>query len=515
MHPLIHAQNHPDKPAFIMAGSGLAVSYAELNENSQRCAQLLRSLGLKTGDTIAICMDNNPAYFELCWAAQRSGLYFTCVSNKLSAPEVLYIIEDSKARAVFLSPSQAAVAAGVREGVGDGVHLFAANGSIEGYPGYEEARDRCPAEDVPDATSGTDMLYSSGTTGRPKGIRVALPDTPIEECNPLLLKLGMFYGLNENSVYLTPAPLYHAAPLRYSMLVQRLGGTVVVMEHFDPEQALALIEKYRITESQWVPTMFVRMLKLDPAVRTRFDLSSHRCAIHAAAPCPKEIKKELIEWWGPIVEEYYAGSEGNGATVINSADWLNNEGSVGRILFGEIHICDDDGNEVPTGQEGTIYFSGGTEFEYYNDPEKTAGSRHPTQPGWSTLGDVGYVNEEGFLWLTDRKANMIISGGVNIYPQETENLLVTHPKVMDVAVFGVPDPDFGEQVKAVVQPIDMADAGPDLEIELIEFCREQLSHIKCPKSVDFQAELPRHPNGKLFKRLLRDKYWTGRESRIV
>ena len=514
MHPVHHARNTPDKPAFIMANSGLSVSYAELNDRSQRCAQMLHADGLRTGDTIAICMENNPAYFELCWAAQRSGLYYTCISNKLGASEALYIIEDSGAKAVFLSPSQAAIAPAVKAQVAPSVKLYAVNGAVEGFSEYESRRDQYAAEDIPGAVSGTDMLYSSGTTGRPKGVRVPLPGVPIDEANELLLKLGQFYGLNGESVYLSPAPLYHAAPLRYSMLVQRLGGTVVVMEHFDAEQALKLIETYKVTESQWVPTMFVRMLKLDPEVRARYDLSSHRCAIHAAAPCPRQIKKQLIEWWGPIVEEYYAGSEGNGATVINSKDWLENEGSVGRVLFGEVHICDDDGNEVPVGQEGTIYFFGGVPFEYYNDPEKTAASRHPTQP-WTTLGDVGYVNENGFLWLTDRKANMIISGGVNIYPQETENLLITHPKVMDVAVFGVPDPDFGEAVKAVVQPMDMNEAGSELAAELIQFCKDNLSHIKCPKSVDFQSELPRHPNGKLFKRLLRDKYWEGHESRLV
>ena len=287
----------------------------------------------------------------------------------------------------------------------------------------------------------------------------------------------------------------------------------IVMERFDPEWALALIEQYRVTHSQWVPTMFVRMLKLPAEARARHDLSTHRLAIHAAAPCPRQVKRAMIEWWGPIVQEYYAGSEGNGLCAINSADWLAHEGSVGRPVFGMPHILDAEGRELPPGQEGTIYFSDGVEFVYHNDPAKTAESRNAL--GWTTLGDIGYLDAEGFLYLTDRKANVIISGGVNIYPQEAENLLVTHPKVMDVAVFGVPDEEFGEAVKAVVQPIDMGEAGPELEQELIDYCRDHLSHIKCPRSVDFEAELPRHPTGKLYKRLLRDRYWTGHESRIV
>jgi len=295
--------------------------------------------------------------------------------------------------------------------------------------------------------------------------------------------------------------------------VQRFGGTVVVMERFDAVTSLALIECHRITHSQWVPTMFVRMLKLPESEREAHDHSSHRCAIHAAAPCPKDVKRRMIAWWGPIISEYYAGSEGNGLCMIRSDEWLSHEGSVGRPVFGVLHILDDAGHALPAGEEGGIYFGGGTEFVYHNDPDKTAGSR--SAEGWTTLGDIGYVDTEGYLYLTDRKANMIISGGVNIYPQETENVLVMHPAVLDVAVFGVPDEDFGESVKAVVQPVDMATAGPALERELIAWCRERLSHIKCPKTVDFEAELPRHPTGKLYKRVLRDRYWGEGKSRIV
>jgi len=513
MHPSLHARTNPDKPAYIMAGSGTVVSYGQLEERSRRCAQLLRGLGLVVGDTVAICMDNNPRYYELCWAAQRSGLYYTCISNRLTAPEAEYIVRDSGARALFLSVSQRGIAGELAAALGDRVELFSVDGSINGYRDYESTRERFPAEPVADETAGADMLYSSGTTGRPKGIRVALSGLPIDAPTPLMQIIAGYYGFTADGIYLSPAPLYHAAPLRFSMTMQRCGGTVIVMEKFDPEWALALIEQYRVTHSQWVPTMFVRMLKLPEAARRRHDLSSHRLAIHAAAPCPRQVKHAMVDWWGPIVHEYYAGSEGNGLCAISSEEWLTHEGSVGRPVFGVPHILDSEGRELPPGQEGVIYFSDGVEFVYHNDPAKTAESR--SARGWTTLGDIGYLDADGYLYLTDRKANMIISGGVNIYPQETENLLVTHPRVMDVAVFGVPDEEFGEAVKAVVQPMDMAEAGPELEQELIAFCRAHLSHIKCPKSIDFEAELPRHATGKLYKRLLRDRYWSGHESRIV
>jgi acyl-CoA synthetase (AMP-forming)/AMP-acid ligase II len=513
MHPCHHARTTPDKPAFVMAGSGTVVTYAELEQRSLRCAQLLRGLGVNVGDGIAICMDNNPRYFELCWAAQRTGLYYTAISSKLTAPEVEYIVRDSGARVLFLSVALRGIAAELAALLGGSVELFSVDGSIDGYRDYETTVARFPAQAVPDEISGQDFLYSSGTTGRPKGVRIALKNEAIDAGTPLSMLTQLLYGFGQDTVYLSPAPLYHAAPLRFCMQVQRFGGTCVVMEKFDPEWALALIEQYRVTHSQWVPTMFVRMLKLPEAARRAHDLSSHRVAIHAAAPCPKPVKREMIAWWGAIIHEYYAGSEGNGFCAIDSTQWLAHEGSVGVPILGVPHILDDEGNERPRGEEGTIYFSDGPEFQYHNDPGKTAASRNAQ--GWSTLGDIGYLDAEGYLYLTDRKANMIISGGVNIYPQEAENLLVTHPKVVDVAVFGVPDELFGEAVKAVVQPVDMREAGPALEQELVEFCRAQLSHIKCPKSVDFEAELPRHPTGKLYKRLLRDRYWTGHESRIV
>jgi len=357
------------------------------------------------------------------------------------------------------------------------------------------------------------MLYSSGTTGRPKGIRKPIKGDPLGTPQSPVDVGGTLYGVSEQSIYLSPAPLYHSAPLRFNMGLLKKGGTCIVMERFDPEAALALIERYKVSHSQWVPTMFVRMLKLPAEVRTRYDLSSHKVAVHAAAPCPIEIKQQMIDWWGPILHEYYAGTEGNGFCAINSEDWLAHRGSVGRALFGIVHILDEDGGEQPTGTPGAIYFADGPEFTYYNDPERTAESRNDR--GWSTLGDVGYQDEDGYLYLTDRQSFMIISGGVNIYPQEIENLLVGHPKVMDVAVVGVPDPEFGEAVKAVVQPIDPALAGAELEEEILAYSREHLSHIKCPRSVDFEAQLPRHENGKLYKRLIKDRYWGRHDTRIV
>jgi long-chain acyl-CoA synthetase len=353
------------------------------------------------------------------------------------------------------------------------------------------------------------MLYSSGTTGMPKGITRPFPGDPLETTGgPIVTLLQLLFGMDDTKRYLSPAPFYHAAPLRFCLATHSIGSTIIAMENFDAEQYLQLVEEHQITHSQVVPTMFVRLLKLPDDVRAKYDVSSLETVIHAAAPCPVPVKKQIIEWFGPVVHEYYAGSEGNGFVYCNSDMWLAHEGTVGTPINCSLHIVGDDGEEVPIGQPGTVYFEGGAEFEYHNDPEKTKGSRHPK--GWSTLGDVGYVDEDNFLYLTDRKAYMIISGGVNIYPQEAENVLVTHPKVTDVAVFGVPNEDFGEEVKAVVQPAEMPaddEAARALAAELIQFCKSQIADVKCPRSIDFRTELPRHPTGKLYKRILKDEYW--------
>lgn len=515
MYPFKYDDSTRDKPAYIMAGSGETVTFRQLNERTNQIAHAFRANGLNPGDTCAIFAENSPRYFEVCWAARRSGLYFVCISSRLTAPEVSYILKDSGTKLLIASASLGDIAREATDEVGLNI-CWSIDGTIEGYKQLETVRDQYPIEPVADEMSGTDMLYSSGTTGRPKGIRAPfVPDVPINEENQLLAIVKGLVGADENSIYLSPAPLYHAAPLRFCMAYTMFGATLIIMEKFDPEKYLEAIERFNVTDTQLVPTMFVRMLKLPKEVRTRYDLSTLRAAIHAAAPCPIPIKEEMINWWGPIVLEYYAGSEGNGLTWITSDEWMSHKGSVGRALFGELHICDEDGNELPANQEGLVYFGGTVPPTYHNDEEKTLGARHTKFQDWSTLGDVGKVDEDGFLYLTDRKAFMIITGGVNVYPQETENILITHSKVADCAVIGVPDPDLGEAVKAVVQPMEGVEPSETLAQELMKFCTENLSKIKCPKSIDFDPELPRHPTGKLYKRLIRDRYWGNKESRIV
>jgi acyl-CoA synthetase (AMP-forming)/AMP-acid ligase II len=386
---------------------------------------------------------------------------------------------------------------------------------VEGYDSYDRAVAGASAAPLAEEPLGDLMLYSSGTTGRPKGIRRPATGGSVRHGLPLARLLGDLFGFSDQTVYLSPAPLYHSAPLAYTTAVQALGGTTVIMEHFDPAGSLAAIERYGVTASQWVPTMFSRMLKLPPATRQAYDLSSHTMAIHAAAPCPRTVKQAMFDWWGPILHEYYSGTELNGVTYCGPSDWLAHPGTVGRAVIGSLHICDDDGVEVPTGEIGTVYFElPVAPFEYHKDAGQTKATQHPVHPNWTTLSDVGRVDEDGYLYLSDRKSFMIISGGVNIYPQEIENCLIAHDKVADVAVFGVPNEDLGEEVKAVVEPRAGAEAGPDLAAELISFARERLSHYKCPRTVDFVDELPRLPTGKLYKRLLRDPYWMTGDSRI-
>ncbi len=510
MHPSVHAQNQADKAAIIMAGSGKTITYAELNARSNQCAHLLRSLGLHHGDTIAVCMENRPEFFDVVWGAQRSGLIFVAISSRLTAGEIDYILQDSEAKALFASDYLGEML----DALEAPVVKYMAGTARAGWNSLEDALAAFPTTPVADERAGADMLYSSGTTGKPKGIRFPLPEDPsLTNANALVMLAQGAFGFGGDSIYLSPAPLYHAAPLRWCMSVHKLGGTVIVMEKFDPEVALATIEKYGVNVSQWVPTHFVRMLKLPEDVRSKYDVSTLKSAVHAAAPCPVPIKEAMIEWWGPVLREYYAGTEGNGFTFISSEDWLTHKGSVGKALLGIIRICDEAGDEVTARTEGTVHFEAGPSFSYHNDPEKTASSTN--KHGWTTLGDVGWVDEDGFLFLTDRKSFMIISGGVNIYPQEIENLLVSHAKVADAAVIGAPDDDLGERVVAVIQPLDMAEAGETLAEELKEYMRGHLSGVKMPKQVDFRAELPRHPTGKLYKRLLRDEYWGKKDSKIV
>lgn len=500
-----HAARTPDKPAYIMAGSGMTVSYRELNEHSNQCAQLFRKLGLRPGDHIAFYLENHSRFLEICWACVRSGLYYTAINSHLNAAEAAYIVEDCGAKLFIASVAGQDIAAALSDDTPGVRYRLMLDGATEGYDSYELAVSDQPTQPIADEIQGVDMLYSSGTTGRPKGIKRPLQGQPFGTRDPALNLITGLYGMDENAIYLSPAPLYHAAPLRFNMTAINIGATCVIMERFDAEQALSLAQTYRATHSQWVPTMFVRMLKLPEATRLQYDMSAMRVAIHAAAPCPVPVKEQMIGWWGPILQEYYAGTEGNGFCSIDSAEWLRHKGAVGKALVGIIHIVDDDGNELPTGEPGTIYFADGNPFVYHNDPEKTAQSRN--DKGWTTLGDVGYLDDEGYLYLTDRKAHMIISGGVNIYPQEIENLLVTHDAVLDVAVIGVPNEEFGEEVKAVVQPVAGIETGPTLEQALIAFCRDNIAAFKAPRSVDFVDALPRLSTGKLYKRLLKERYW--------
>lgn len=504
MNPATIAAEQPDKIAYTIADTDTDVTYGQLEEWANQGAQLFRKLGLQRGDHIAILLENHVRFLALCWAAQRAGLYYTAISWRLQQEEVEYIVNNCEAQVFITSSGRRSVAEPLLERAPKVHGWYVLDGEIPGFESWEEASAAMPTTPIEDQAEGAAMLYSSGTTGYPKGIKRPLPEGEYGEADAMPL-LSMLYGATGDSIYLSPAPLYHAAPLGFTMSALRNGVRVVVMAHFEEEFALKCIEKYRITHSQWVPTMFVRMLKLPEEVRRKYDVSSLQCAIHAAAPCPIPIKEQMIEWWGEVLFEYYAGTEANGFVQLNSAEWLAHRGSVGKPINCELHICDDDGKEVPAGESGTIYMGGGPEFEYHNDSEKTQGSRHPK--GWTTLGDVGYVDDEGYLYLTDRKNFMIISGGVNIYPQEAENVLITHDAVMDVAVFGIPNEEFGEEVKAVVQLKDHNQASAIMEMELLDYCRERLSHIKCPRSVDFKEELPRHPTGKLYKRLLKDEYW--------
>ena len=504
MHPIAHAQARPDHPAIIMAASGETVSYRQLDETANRFAHLLRSRGIGAGGHFGLLMENNALYLQLVWGSQRSGAMMVPISTRLTAPEIAYILRDCDAKLLVTSTYFADRIEALRALCPE-CEFLVLDG--EGEEDLAAALADQPDAPLSDPVPGQYMLYSSGTTGRPKGVRPRAPDSDdIQAAVPLvgLAVMGAGMPADGSMVYLSPAPLYHAAPLGWCTTAHRLGGTVVVMEKFDPETALQAIERYGVTDSQWVPTHFVRMLKLDPSQREGYDLSSHQRALHAAAPCPVPVKQAMIEWWGPVVNEYYAGSEGIGMTLVKAQEWLKRPGTVGKAIFGTLHICGPDGTELPPGEDGLIYFENAVLPTYHNDPAKTAEAMHPK--GWMTLGDIGHVDAEGYLYLTDRKSHMIITGGVNVYPQEVENLLVSHPKVMDAAVIGAPDPDLGEKVVAVVQPLDMGQAGEALEAELRAYLEPELSRIKMPRLFEFRSELPREANGKLYKRELRDEF---------
>jgi long-chain acyl-CoA synthetase len=508
MYPGTYAAQAPDKIAAIMAGTGETVSYGELERRSAQLAHVLYDAGLRPGDVVALLTENNLRAFEVYWAAMRSGLFITAVNNRLKPDEVAYIVSDSGATALIGSAELAVTAEAIAAQT-TGVKLrLAYGGPVKGHDRYEETIAAASDVPFPDQPQGATMLYSSGTTGRPKGVRPTLPERQVSEPGETLAALAeLFFGVTQDSVYLSPGPIYHAAPLRWCGAIQALGGTVVMMKRFDAEPSLAAIAERHVTHGQFVPTMFVRMLQLPPEARDRYDISSLRVAIHAAAPCPVEVKQKMIDWWGPVLVEYYAGTEGNGMTAVDSRTWLTKPGTVGRAVSGAVRICADDGTELPAGQTGTVYFENEEiPFAYHNDPGKTRAAQHPAHPTWTTLGDVGYLDEDGFLFLTDRKAFTIISGGVNIYPQETENVLALHPAVYDVAVIGVPDPEMGESVAAFVQPAPGAVPGPELEQEIIAFVKSRIAGYKAPRTVRFVDDLPRSEAGKLVKTELKARY---------
>jgi len=509
-HPARHAAADPTRPAVVMAGSGAVVTYGDLADRSARLASALRARGVGPGDRIAVLAENHPRYFEVCWAALRSGLYATPISTALTAGEAGYIVSDAGASVLLATERMADVARAVAAEQPGVLVRVAIDGAIDGFEAYDDVLAGHAGRARSDEPEGGMLLYSSGTTGRPKGIQRPLSGKPAGSSNPLA-PFASRVGFGPDTVYLSPGPLYHAAPIGWSLGVLRHGGTVVVLERFDAEAALGAIERHRVTHAQFVPTMFIRMLRLPEARRAGFDGSSLRLVLHAAAPCPPEVKEAMIAWLGPIVDEYYAGSEGSGITYLTSEEWLTHRGSVGRPILGAVSITGDDGNELGPGEPGTIWFTGGTPYEYRGDAEATAARRD--RRGWTTLDDIGYLDADGFLHLTDRRTHMIVTGGVNVYPREAEDVLAAHPRVDDVAVIGVPHPELGEEVRAVVKPVGPGDDA--LARELIAYCRDRLAHLKCPRSVDFVDVLPRLPSGKLAKHVLKDRYWADHPGRRI
>jgi fatty-acyl-CoA synthase len=448
-------------------------------------------------------MKNCREFMEVMFGCMRAGVVFTPISTHLKKDETAYILNNCRAQLFIASGSLVEVAAEAAEQAPQLQRSFVIKGEKAGFSDWHAALVEQSADPIPDQSLGVPMLYSSGTTGKPKGVFRAPENIDLDAPHPLKLA-GAYYGFNADTVYLSPAPLYHAAPLHYNTLNLIQGGTSIIMERFDPQEALALIENYKTTHSQWVPVMFVRMLKLPESIRAQYDVSSMQRAIHAAAPCPIDIKRQMIDWWGPVICEYYSSSEGVGFTIIDAEDWLAHPGSVGRPLTGIPKILDEQLQELPVGEVGQIYFAEVARFEYFDEPGKTE-EAFDTR-GWGTVGDMGYLDGEGYLYLTDRKNFMIITGGVNVYPAEIEGLLVTHPQVADVAVFGIPNEEFGEEVKAVVQLMNHAEASQETAEELMHWMKERLSSVKVPKSVDFMEQLPRMDNGKLYKRHLMDAY---------
>ena len=505
LYPIGAIDQDPEAIAFRVCGEPEVVTVGQLEQRANQAAHVFRACGAQLGDHVAILLKNQREFFEICFGAERAGLYYTTISTRLTVAEIAYIVQDCGAKVLIVGEDLLELGAKVSQALAAPIQQFVVGRAQANWPSWQARTGQFSTAPISDEAQGLDMLYSSGTTGRPKGVKWPLPDGPSGMRTFLVDLLEGLYGYGQGCRYLSPAPLYHAAPLRHSMTNIKLGGEVFVMSQFDAQLALSLHQQHQITHSQWVPTMFVRMLKLPAATRLSFDLSSMKRAIHAAAPCPVDVKLQMLQWWGPVIDEYYAGTENNGFCSITSAEWLQHQGSVGKAALGIAHICDEEGQALEVGATGLVYFSEGPKFEYHSDAVKTAQARNAL--GWTTLGDIGRLDAEGYLYLVDRKAFMIISGGINIYPQEIEAVLIGHRLVADVAVFGIPNLDFGEEVKAVVQLIEGVTPGEALGVELIVYCRDRLADFKCPRSVDFELELPRHPTGKLYKKILRDRYW--------
>ncbi|MBX7453907.1 AMP-binding protein [Mycolicibacterium sp. 3033] len=493
------------RPALILDRSGVEVSFDRLDAEANRLARFLRARGLQAGDTVAVLMDNCEHVHAVMWAARRAGLCFTMINTDLTPPEIAYILEDAAARAIIASASMRTLCERVSR-----AHLRAlpqvrviADQDLEEWMRYPACCRTESDAPVSSEKEGQLLQYSAGTTGRPKGIRRPLR-TPQAGRSSLRTPVFDALGVTQESVYLSPAPIYHTAPAMWTMAAQSVGATTVLMQGFDAERALAMIERHGVTHAQFVPTMFVRMLRLPAAIRGAYDVSSLRRVVHAAAPCPPHVKQAMIDWWGPIIDEYYGSSEGAGITFIRAEEWLTHPGSVGRPILGRPHIIGDNGVELPPGETGQVYFDGGYEFEYLNDAAATSETRSPQ--GWVSVGDVGHLDHDGYLYLTDRRHHMIISGGVNIYPRESENVLLEHPAVADVAVIGLADPDLGQRAVAVVELTDSASAGDDVAAELLEWTRARLGRHKCPRSIVFDQHLPRTEAGKLYKHRLIDRY---------
>lgn len=506
-----NAMLHPSKIAAVFT-SGVSISYGELDRRASRVARWLIALGLAPGDGIALFLDNDPRTFELWFGARRAGLYFTPLSTQLTRFEVAGIVNDCGAKLLISTARTAAVVRDLAPLLRSGLNGHFMIGGAEGNAQSYEAAVLTVSDEgeLPPRPVGREFLYSSGTTGKPCGIRRPLARYEDRYALPELeQRLRTIFELGADTVYLSPAPLYHSTG-RFNVRVIECGGTAVVMEKFDSEAALAAIERHHVTHSHWVPTMFVKMLALPAATRARYDLSSMRRAIHAAAPCPPELKDAMIQWWGPILDEYYGGTENAGVTYIDSHDWLRHRGSVGRPICGAAHIVGEDGAELVAPATGVIYFSGGVNFAYHNDAAKTASAIN--ERGWATYGDLGYLDADGYLYISDRRADLIVTGGVNVYPQEVENVLLGHPAVLDAAVIGVPDAVFGEEVKAIVQLKDARASEDDLRTSLLAHCASRLSKIKCPRTIDFVDALPRTETGKLLRRVLKERYRTAASS---